>query len=215
MVAELAYRLALRIVMTMLVLAALDYAYQRWSLEKSMRMSKEEVKQEFKNQEGNPQIKARIRARQRAIAKKRMMADVPTADVIVMNPTHFAVALKYDPTRMSAPIVVAKGQDLLALKIRELAQQNDVPIMENPPLARALHKNGMHGPRDPRRFIWGRRRSSRVRVSGQPASGRTQRPELTNHGAISFSGIENTRLSGVPPSVLRTRYFVSIGIVRP
>jgi flagellar biosynthetic protein FlhB len=145
MVGELAYRLALRIVMTMLVLAALDFAYQRWSTEKSMRMSKAEVKQEFKNMEGSPQMKARIRARQRAMAKKRMMADVPTADVIVTNPTHFAVALKYDPARMNAPIVVAKGQDWIALKIRELAQQNDVPIMENPPLARSLYKNGIVG----------------------------------------------------------------------
>ena len=90
-------------------------------------------------------MKARVRARQRAMAKKRMMAEVPTADVIVTNPTHFAVALKYDPSKMSAPLVVAKGQDLIAFKIRELAQQNDVPIVENPPLARALYKNGVIG----------------------------------------------------------------------
>ena len=145
MAGELAYHLALRIVITMLVLAAIDYAYQRWSFEKSLRMSKEEIRQEFKNQEGNMGMKARIRARQRAMAKKRMMAEVPTADVIVTNPTHFAVALKYDSNKMNAPLVVAKGQDLIALKIRELGQQNDVPIVENPPLARALYKNGVIG----------------------------------------------------------------------
>lgn len=145
MAAEMAYQLALRCVMTMLVLAALDFAYQRWSHEKSLKMTKEEVRQEYKNQDGNPQIKARIRARQRQIAKKRMMAEVPTADVIVTNPTHFAVALKYDGNSMTAPIVVAKGQDLIALKIRELARDNDVPIVENPPLARALYKHGALG----------------------------------------------------------------------
>lgn len=145
MVAEMAYQLALRCIMTMLVLAALDYVYQRWSHEKSLKMSKEEVRQESKNQDGNPQIKARIRARQRQIAKKRMMAEVPKADVIITNPTHFAVALKYEAERMTAPIVVAKGQDLIALRIRELARDNDVPIVENPPLARALYKNGALG----------------------------------------------------------------------
>ncbi len=145
MVAEMAYNLAIRIVMTMLVLAALDYAYQRWQFEKNLRMSKEEIRQERKNDDGNPEIKGRIRAKQRAMAKKRMMAEVPTADVIVTNPTHFAVALKYDPKTMRAPILVAKGQDLIALKIRELAQENNVPIVENPPLARTLFKNGSLG----------------------------------------------------------------------
>lgn len=145
MVAEMAYRLALRIVTTMLVLAALDYGYQRWSHEKSLKMTKEEVRQEHKGQDLNPQIKGRIRARQRALAKKRMMAEVPNADVIVTNPTHFAVALKYDGANMNAPVVLAKGQDLLAFKIRELARENDIPIVENPPLARALYKNGVLG----------------------------------------------------------------------
>ena len=102
-------------------------------------MSKEEVKQEHKRTDGSPQLKARIRARQREIAKKRMMQDVPKADVVITNPTHYAVALQYDPEKMSAPVVVAKGQDLIALKIRELAQMNDVPIVENVTLARALH----------------------------------------------------------------------------
>jgi flagellar biosynthetic protein FlhB len=140
LIGDLVNRMALRIAVTMLVLAALDYAYQRWQHEKQLRMTKEEVRQEYKQSEGDPKLKARIRARQREIAKKRMMAEVPNADVIVTNPTHVAVALRYDPEQMGAPLVVAKGQDLLAQKIKELARENDVPIVENPPLARALYK---------------------------------------------------------------------------
>lgn len=139
-VGELVFRLAFRVVGTLLVIAALDYAYQRYAFEKSIRMTKEEVKQEHKQTEGNPQIKSRMRARQRELSKKRMMQDVPAADVVITNPTHFAVALKYNAEEHTAPRVVAKGQDLMALKIRELAQHNDVPIVENPPLARALYK---------------------------------------------------------------------------
>jgi flagellar biosynthesis protein FlhB len=140
LVGELVFRLAFRVVGTLLVIAALDYAYQRYSFEKSLRMTKEEVKQEHKQSEGSPQLKSRVRARQRELAKKRMMQDVPAADVVITNPTHFAVALKYNAEEHTAPRVVAKGQDLMAHKIRELAQHNDVPIVENPPLARALYK---------------------------------------------------------------------------
>lgn len=139
-IAEVVSRMVTRVVGTMLVLAALDYAYQRYSYEKSLKMTKQEVKEESKQADGNPQLKGRIRARMREIAKKRMMAEVPAADVVITNPTHFAVALKYEANSMGAPLVVAKGQDLLALKIRELAQKSDVPIVENPPLARALYK---------------------------------------------------------------------------
>jgi flagellar biosynthetic protein FlhB len=134
------FNMAMRAMAAMLVLAAIDFFYQRWQHEKMLRMSKQEIKQEHKQSEGDPQWKARIRSRQRALSKKRMMAEVPKADVIITNPTHFAVALKYDSERMGAPIVVAKGQDLIAAKIRELAVENDVPIIENPPLARALYK---------------------------------------------------------------------------
>ena len=140
LVVDVVYRMAMRVVTTMLVLAALDYAFQRYQFEKSIRMTKEEVKQEYKQQEVSPQIKGRIRARQREIARKRMMSEVPESTVVITNPTHFAIALKYDQNQMGAPIVVAKGQDFIALKIRELAQQSDVPIVENPPLARALYK---------------------------------------------------------------------------
>lgn len=140
LVGATAYRLALRVVSTMLVLAALDYFFQRWQYEKSIRMTKDEVRREMKDQQVSPHIRSRIRARQRDIARKRMMADVPSADVVITNPTHFAIALRYDARKMAAPILVAKGQDLIALRIRELAQKHDIPIVENPPLARALFK---------------------------------------------------------------------------
>lgn len=139
-ISGIATRMTTRIVGTMLILAALDYAFQRYSYEKSIKMSKHDVKEEHKQSEGSPLLKSRIRARQRQIAKQRMMEAVPAADVVITNPTHFAIALKYNADKSSAPIVVAKGQDLMALKIRDVAQQNDVPIVENPPLARALYK---------------------------------------------------------------------------
>jgi len=140
-IGDLLYRVALRIALFLLVLAAADYAYQRWAFERSIRMTKEEVKQEFKQLEGNPQIKSRIRSRQRQIARRRMMEAVPKADVVLTNPTHFAVALQYDPVTMGAPQVVAKGADLIAERIREVARAHNVPIVENPPLARALYKS--------------------------------------------------------------------------
>ncbi len=139
-VLDTAYHMALRVVTVMLVMGAIDYGYQRYAYEKSLRMSKDEVKQEHKQLEGNPMVKGRIRSRQRQIAQKRMMAAVPAADVVITNPTHFAIALKYDSDAMSAPVVVAKGQDLIALKIRAVAMENDVPIVENPPLARTIYK---------------------------------------------------------------------------
>ncbi len=140
LIGELIYGMALKIVGTMLVLAALDYAFQRYSLEKQLRMTKQEVKEEFKHNEFNPQIKAKIRAKQREISQKRMMDSVPSADAIVTNPTHYAVAIRYSAEEMGAPIVVAKGMDLVAFRIREIAVDADVPIIENPPLARALYR---------------------------------------------------------------------------
>ena len=104
-------------------------------------MSKQEVKQEHKEADGDPQIKGKIRAMQRAMARRRMMAEVPTADVVVTNPTHYAVALKYSESSMGAPTVVAKGADDVAAKIREIAKENNIPVLEAPPLARALHYN--------------------------------------------------------------------------
>jgi flagellar biosynthetic protein FlhB len=140
LVGDVIYRLALRIALLLCVLAAIDYAYQRYSFEKSIRMTRQEVKEEFKQQEGDPLIKSRIRARQRQLARRRMMHEVPAADVVITNPTHFAVALRYDAATMQAPKVIAKGMGLIARKIRDIAAQHDVPIVENPPLARALYK---------------------------------------------------------------------------
>ncbi|MBX9635512.1 MAG: flagellar biosynthesis protein FlhB [Magnetospirillum sp.] len=127
---------------TVLVVAALaigDYLYQHWRWMEKMKMSKQEVKDEHKQADGDPQVKARIRSIRMQRARKRMMAAVPHADVVVTNPTHFAVALKYDTETMNAPTLVAKGADLMAKRIRELAADNDVPVVENPPLARALY----------------------------------------------------------------------------
>ncbi len=135
-----AFRVALKCSLMLAVLAAIDYAYQRWEYEKSIRMTKQEIKEEMKNTEGNPQIKARIRQMQRDAAFRRMMSDVPKADVVVTNPTHIAVALRYDIEKMDAPRVVAKGQRLIAERIKEIAMENDVPVIESRPLAQALYK---------------------------------------------------------------------------
>jgi len=125
----------------MALIAAIDVPFQLWRYYAGLRMTKEEVRQEYKEQEGDPQLKSRIRAQQREAARKRMMAEVPKADVVVTNPTHFSVALKYDGTAMGAPQVVAKGMNLVALRIRELAEENGVPVLETPPLARALYRH--------------------------------------------------------------------------
>lgn len=137
---DLVMQLLLWVGVLMLVLAVADYMYQRWEYEQSLRMTKEEVKQEMKQTEGNPEIRAKIRQKQREMARRRMMADVKKADVVVTNPTHFAVALAYKQDAMSAPRVLAKGQGLVALRIRELAKEAEIPIVENPPLARELHR---------------------------------------------------------------------------
>ena len=129
----------LLIVASLAVIAAIDVPFQMWEYHRRLRMTKEEVRQEMKEQEGDPQIKARIRAAQREMSRRRMMSQVPTADVVVTNPSHYAVALKYDPDKAGAPVVVAKGMNLIAQNIRELARENEVPVLEAPPLARALY----------------------------------------------------------------------------
>ncbi|MFA7083295.1 MAG: flagellar biosynthesis protein FlhB [Arcobacteraceae bacterium] len=122
-----------------IIFAIIDFYFTRFYYFKSLRMSKQDIKDEFKNMEGDPRIKARIRSIQMQMFRKRMMSDVPDADVVITNPTHYAVALKYDQTKSSAPIVVAKGVDFIALKIKDIARENNIPIIENPALARALH----------------------------------------------------------------------------
>ncbi len=136
-VGGLIWTLGLRVSVTLLILAVADFAYQKYELEKSLKMSFSEIKQEHKQSDGDPQVKARIRRTQREMSKRRMMQDVPKADVIVTNPTHFAVALKYDGGA-TAPKVVAKGADEIAARIREIARENKVPLVENKPLARTL-----------------------------------------------------------------------------
>jgi flagellar biosynthetic protein FlhB len=120
------------------VFAAVDYAFQRWQYSRNLKMTKQEIKEEYKEVEGSPMIKARLKSIQREMARKRMMQEVPRADVVITNPTHYAVALKYDVGKMGAPRVVAKGANLIAAKIKEIARQSGVPVFEDKPLARTL-----------------------------------------------------------------------------
>lgn len=135
----LAVRALLTMSLGLLVIAAVDAPYQWWSYHQQLKMSREELKEEFKESDGRPEVKAKIRQLRQRYSKRRMMRAVPTADVVVTNPTHYAVALKYEPTRSRAPRVVAKGRDLVALEIRRLAAEHGVPVFEAPPLARALY----------------------------------------------------------------------------
>lgn len=133
-------QMSLSILMGLLVIALGDFAWQKYSHKQKLRMTKQEVKEESKQRDGNPEVKQRIRQIQREMSRKRMVDDVKTADVIITNPTHISIAVKYDMQTMVAPAVVAKGSDNLAMKIREIAKKHDVPIVENVPVARALYK---------------------------------------------------------------------------
>ena len=139
--ASLASYSLLILCMGLAIIAAIDVPYQLWNYAKELKMTRQEVREEYKESEGSPETRGRIREVQRALAQGRMMQEVPTADVVVTNPTHYAVALRYDEKKNRAPIVVAKGVELIALKIREIATEHGVPILEAPPLARALHKS--------------------------------------------------------------------------
>jgi flagellar biosynthesis protein FlhB len=139
-IGKIAILIAIKIGIAILVLALLDYLYQKWEFERSIRMSVQEIKEEYKDTEGSPQVKSRIRQIQRETARKRMMDDVPKADVVITNPTHYAVALKYDVDHMNAPYVVAKGQNLIAQKIKEIAMECEIPVIEDRQLAQALYK---------------------------------------------------------------------------
>ncbi|MBI1319896.1 MAG: flagellar biosynthesis protein FlhB [Candidatus Hydrogenedens sp.] len=129
-----------RVVVVMLLIGLSDYAYQRWQHGQDLRMTQQEARQEAKELEGDPHIKRRVRQLQRQMATQRMMKDVPEADVVITNPTHYAIALRYDPENMQAPTVVAKGMRLVAQRIREIAEENNVPIVQKPPLARELFR---------------------------------------------------------------------------
>ena len=136
---DVAFKIFLRAGVVWVFLAILDYSYQKWKMAKEMRMTKQEVKDEHKQREGDPQVKGRIRSIQREQARRRMMAAVPEADVVITNPTHYAVALAYRPEEMDAPKVVAKGADHLAQQIQVVAREHDVPVLQNRALARALY----------------------------------------------------------------------------
>ncbi|MGC8764984.1 MAG: flagellar biosynthesis protein FlhB [Brevinematia bacterium] len=137
----------------LLLLAVMDYAFQRWVYLESLKMTKQELKEEFKEMEGNPEIKAKIREMERRLLSRRMIQEVPKADVVITNPTHIAVALKYEPSYMNAPIVVAKGEGLMAERIKEIAKENNVYVIENKPLARELYKRVDVGQEIPPEFF--------------------------------------------------------------
>jgi len=143
--AESSVKIILRVGMALMVLAAADYGYQIWKSSKDLMMTKQEVKDESKSSEGDPQVKSQQRRRRQAKTKRKMLQDVPTADVILVNPTHIAIALRYDRKTMKAPKIVAKGIRMNAQKIREIAEQHKVPIVENIPLARLMFKYGRVG----------------------------------------------------------------------
>ena len=136
---EVAWTMIIRISIAFVAVAALDFFYQWWDYERQMKMTKQEVKEEYKQMEGDPQVKGKIKEIQRRRAQQRMMQQVPGADVVIRNPTHFAVALRYKPEEDFAPVVLAKGQDNIAMKIVEIAEENKIAVIENVPLARALY----------------------------------------------------------------------------
>ncbi len=139
--AELVTDLGIRIALFYMVLAAADFAYQKFKFSKDMRMTKQEVKDEYKQSEGDPQIKGKIRQKMQEASRRRMMQNLPQADVVITNPTHYAVAIKYDLEIAEAPVVLAKGEDYMAARIKEVAKENNIEIVENKPLARMLYAN--------------------------------------------------------------------------
>lgn len=139
--AQIVFEMAMKVGIVFVIIGVLDYLYQWYEHEKTLKMSKYDVKQEYKEMEGDPVVKSRQRQIQREAAMRRMMAEVPKADVVITNPTHFAVALRYEVNAMDAPVVIAKGQDFIAAKIKEIADENGVMIVENPLLARTLYNS--------------------------------------------------------------------------
>jgi flagellar biosynthetic protein FlhB len=138
-IGQVSFQMSLYTCMVLFLMAVLDFAYTKWQHQQDLKMTKQEVKDEYKQREGDPSVKARIRSVQREMARKRMMEAVPDATVVITNPTHLAIALKYEEG-MSAPTVVAKGAGFVAQKIKAIATENDIPLVENKPLARAMFK---------------------------------------------------------------------------
>ena len=138
---EVVTDLGIRISIFYMILAAADYIFQKTKFSRDMRMTKQEIKEEFKQSEGDPQVKGKIKQKMREASQRRMMQDIPKADVVITNPTHYAVAIKYDPDKYDAPYVLAKGENYLAQRIKEIAKENEIEIVENKPLARMLYAN--------------------------------------------------------------------------
>ncbi|RFU61542.1 flagellar biosynthesis protein FlhB [Peribacillus glennii] len=151
--ADITVKVGLYASAALLFLSLLDYMYQKYDFEKSIRMSKQDIKDEYKNIEGDPLIKSKIKQKQREMAMQRMMQEVPKADVVITNPTHYAIALKYDDQKFDAPYVIAKGVDFVAQKIKYVAKENDIVMMENRPLARALYDQSEIGQAIPEEFF--------------------------------------------------------------
>ncbi|MGF2615664.1 flagellar biosynthesis protein FlhB [Rossellomorea vietnamensis] len=151
--ASLTVQMGIAASLALLFLSVFDYLYQKYDFEKNIKMSKQDIKDEHKNTEGDPLIKSKIKQRQREMAMRRMMQEVPEADVVITNPTHFAIALKYDESKSDAPYVVAKGVDYLAQKIKFIASENDVIMVENRPLARSLYDSAEIGDAIPEEFF--------------------------------------------------------------
>lgn len=141
LIGEVVIDLGIRIAAVYMIIAFLDFAYQKWKFKEDMKMTKQEVKDEYKNQEGDPQVKGKQKQRMREASMRRMMQQLPEADVVITNPTHYAVAIKYDPDKYDAPYVIAKGENYLAQRIKDVARENDIEIVENKPLARMLYAN--------------------------------------------------------------------------
>jgi flagellar biosynthetic protein FlhB len=139
-VASISYKILVRFLWFLIVLSILDYAFQKWEYEENLKMTKQEVKDEYKQREGDPHVKARVRSIQRDMARKRMLTEIPKADVVITNPTHYAVALRYSSEKENAPRCTAKGMDYLAQKMRDVAREHQVPVVENKPLAQLLYK---------------------------------------------------------------------------
>lgn len=141
LIGEIVIDMGLRIAAVYMVIAYIDYRYQKWKFNDDMKMTKQEVKDEYKNMEGDPQVKGKQKQRMREASMRRMMQQLPEADVVITNPTHYAVAIKYDPDKYDAPYVIAKGEDFLAQRIKDVAKENHIEIVENKPLARMLYAN--------------------------------------------------------------------------
>lgn len=141
LIGEVVIDLGIRIAAIYMIIAFLDFAYQKWKFKQDMKMTKQEVKDEYKNQEGDPQVKSKQKQRMREASMRRMMQQLPEADVVITNPTHYAVAIKYDADKYDAPYVLAKGENYLAQRIKDAAKENDIEIVENKPLARMLYAN--------------------------------------------------------------------------